>query len=575
MGMTSTTTNTSRYPGLAWALALALLLMTPMVGAQEGRPDTRAVDQAEKAEPIPEPADQPARANWSVGSWGDRQGARDQSTDALPPFGYRLFDGGFRETRGDGRNDDYRVVPGDQVNLRVWGAVEMRQVLTVDAKGNVFIPGFGPVQVQGASAGEMNRRIQNAVHAIYPDNVNVYTNLQGIQPVAVYVTGYVDKPGRYAGVPSDSMLYFLAQAGGIEPVSGSFRQIDVMRDGERIAQADLYTFLIDGELARPQFQDGDTIIVRRQGPSVAATGEVDRPYAFEFQSRTADGAALLDVAPVRPAASHALVRGIREGEPFSDYVSLEAFRELTLHNGDDIVFTSDQRDERIVVQVEGSYLGASRYVLPRDASLQSFLDAVPVPRELTATDEVSIRREQVAERQRMALEDSLQRLESTYLGASSSSPEEAEIRTREAELITEFVERARNVEPSGRLVVASGGEVSDIRLRDGDVITIPEQSDSVLVSGEVIMPQSLVFERGHSVRDYIDQAGGFTARADDERILVVSANGEVSQSRRVRVQPGDEILVLPEVPTKNLQLAANLTQILYQVAIAAKVALDL
>lgn len=566
--------STPRY-GLGLALGLAMLLGTMAAMAQSIGSGTAGVSPADQANPIPEPADQPARADWSVGSWGNADMPGGDSLDALPPFGSRLFEGGFRETRSDGRNDDYRVVPGDQINLRVWGAVEMRQVLTVDAKGNVFIPGVGPVQVQGTNAGELNGRIRRAVRSIYPDNVNVYTNLQGIQPVAVYVTGYVETPGRYAGVPSDSMLYFLAQAGGIEPVTGSFRRIDVMRNGERIAGADLYAFLVEGALPRPQFQDGDTIVVRRQGASVAATGEVDRPYAFEFVERTATGQDLLAYAPVRSSASHALVRGMRGGEPFSDYVSLETFRELVLYSGDDILFTSDQREERIVVQVEGSYLGPSRYVLPREATLQAFLNMVPVPRELTATGEVSIRRESVAERQRRALEDSLQRLESTYLGASSSSPEEAEIRTREAELITEFVKRARNVEPSGRLVVASGGKISDIRLRDGDIISIPERSDSVLVSGEVIMPQSLVFKRGRSLDDYIESAGGFTARADDERVLVVHANGEVNRAERTRIRPGDEILVLPEVPTKNLQLATNITQILYQIAIAAKVALDL
>ncbi len=55
----------------------------------------------------------------------------------------------------------------------------------------------------------------------------------------------------------------------------------------------------------------------------------------------------------------------------------------------------------------------------------------------------------------------------------------------EAKLITDFVERARQVEPDGILVVASHDQISDIQLQNEDVITIPERSEVVLVTGEV------------------------------------------------------------------------------------------
>ena len=51
--------------------------------------------------------------------------------------------------------------------------------------------------------------------------------------------------------------------------------------------------------------------------------------------------------------------------------------------------------------------------------------------------------------------------------------------------------------------------------------------------------------------------------------------GGVVAAEDVTLRPGDEILVMPEVPTKNLQLATSLTQILYQIAVATKVAVDL
>ena len=85
---------------------------------------------------------QPVSAtNWKAGTIG--KGAADKpaaSSAAIKPFGSELFSGGFRGTRADGLNPDYKILPGDQITLRVWGAVEIDRVLPVDAQGNIFIP---------------------------------------------------------------------------------------------------------------------------------------------------------------------------------------------------------------------------------------------------------------------------------------------------------------------------------------------------------------------------------------------------------------------------------------------------
>jgi protein involved in polysaccharide export with SLBB domain len=137
------------------------------------------------------------------------------------------------------------------------------------------------------------------------------------------------------------------------------------------------------------------------------------------------------------------------------------------------------------------------------------------------------------------------------------------------------VQRASQVEPDGRLVVAINNQVVDVRLQDGDIITLPENSDSILIGGEVLVPQSVVYKQGVSVSQYIEGAGGFTERANIEQILVVRQSGETRASEGVTLRPGDKILILPEAPTKNLQLWTGITQIIYQIAVATKIAIDL
>jgi len=560
-------------------LMIGLVMAAPVTAALAGLESAGDLMNDQEAEQLQPPVyEAPDRADWRTGGYGAiPPGTKSELQDiVVQPFGSELFSGkGFIGVRADGLSPGYRVVPGDQITLRMWGAVELERIQPVDAQGNIFIPSIGPVKVQGMTNAELSGRVRAAVRTVYPENVSVYTNLQGVQPVAVFVSGYVNNPGHYAGTPDSSALYFLAQAGGIDNALGSYRNISIKRAGSVIAEVDLYDFLTTGTLKALQFRDGDTIVVGPRGDAVQVTGDVLRSYSYELQPDELYGVALLELARLQPDVSHVLLRGGRDDGPFSTYRVLSGFAEQRLRDGDDVFFSADWHEQTIVVQLEGSFHGPSRYTLPRDARLTELLSVVAVPEELTDTASVSIRRVSVAERQKKALADSLQRLETTYLGASSATPEESRIRVEEAKLIREFVAKASSIEPSGRLVVAKDSGIADIRLQDGDVITLPEVNDSILISGEVLVPQAVVFQQGMSARDYINGSGGFTDQADDDRILVVRRNGEVREENVVTLRPGDEILVLPKAPTKNLSLATAITQILYQLAIATSVVIDI
>ena len=519
------------------------------------------------------------RANWQSNNYGPlpetAQSPRTE-VDELPPFGANLFEGGFRGTMADGLNSSYQIKPGDQITLRAWGAVEIDRTMPVDAQGNVFIPSIGPIAVQGMNSQQLDGKMRQAIKNVYPQDVEVYTNLQGVQPVGVFVTGYVENPGRYAGTPSDSVLYFLDQAGGIDQELGSYRQIRVERNGRTVSTIDLYDFLLEGDIPRPQFKDGDTIVVEERGPAIAVTGDVKREYRYELQGQQLSGGDVQQLARLQSGVSHVLLRGDRSDGPTAEYFALDEFGSQTVQSGDEVLFSSDKRAETIVVELQGSFHGPARYALPRDARLGELLDAVSVPKDMTSVRDISILRDSVAEQQEAALEKSLRRLQTTYLGYPARTAEEGEIQVRQSELIERFVEEAEEVEPTGQLVVARGnGNIANVRLQDGDVINIPETNDAILLSGEVTMPQAVVYTPGMSVEDYIEQAGGFTPRADDDEVLVAHRNGAVVPADEARLRAGDEIIVLPAAPTSNIELGKSITQILYQIAVATKVALDI
>ena len=132
-------------------------------------------------------------------------------------------------------------------------------------------------------------------------------------------------------------------------------------------------------------------------------------------------------------------------------------------------------------------------------------------------------------------------------------------RVREAELVQDFIRRAASLTPDGVVVVSRGGQVRDLLLEDGDEVVIPQKSDVVQVSGEVLLPKAVTFDAAMKAEDY----------------LVARMNGEVGPIAELGVHAGDRILVMPRVDTKNLELAKGITQILYQIAVATKVAVGL
>lgn len=499
----------------------------------------------------------------------------DEARVPPPPFGVNLFTGGFRAEREDGFNPDYIIQPADRINLQVWGALTFEDTVVVDAQGNIFVPEVGPIQVAGVSNSQLTNHIRQAILQVFTRNVEVYTNVAGTTPVAVFVTGYVNTPGSYAGVASDSLLYFLDRAEGVDGDTGSYRDIKVLRGGREIARSDLYSFLLSGKIPRLQFKDGDTIVVGQRGQTVSVLGAARNRFTFEFLPGGMTGTALLQLARPEAGASHIVLRGSRPSGPISAYLPLSEVGSLQLKDGDLIFFEADEHQDTMLIRIEGSHIGPSNFAVPRDTTLLQLLDYVEVDPRLADIDAISLQRESIKERQVKALEDTLRRLEAVTLSATSQTSVEAQIRADEAELIRDFVQRAREVEPDGRLVVAIDGRIRDVRLQPEDIITIPPQNEIVLVGGEVVVPQALVYEEGQPVDFYIERAGGFTIRADRNQFILIRRSGEVLRNVRGDVRPGDEIMILPKVPVKGLEIASTIIESIFRVAVTTGIFLGI
>lgn len=497
----------------------------------------------------------------------------------LPVFGARMFTGAFAQQPFTGFNPDYRIQIGDQVRVQLWGAVDFGEVLTVDAQGNVFLPQIGPVRVAGVRNDALTKLVRGKVQTVYRDQVGVYANLEGAQPVSVIVSGFARRPGMYRGLSSDSVLYFLDLAGGIDTRRGSFIDVRVLRGGKVRHTVSLYDFLLEGSLPSIQFADGDTIHVGPLTNTVSVEGAAYNAARFEFRGATMPAATVVGWATPRADVTHVRVRRNNSGETTAEYLPLIALGGITLKPGDRLTLIPEDRPQLIVVGINGEHDGAKEYVVTPGTRLGTVLEQI-VPSERTRFDAIQLFRLSVKERQTALLQRSLDQLEHEVLAARSSTDEEASLRIKEAELIQSFIARARKLEPQGLVLLGGPDEARDLYLEDGDILFLPAKSTLITIAGEVMFPTAVTWRSGASIKDYIEIAGGYTRTADTKRVLIRRANGEitslsVSGFGQPKPEPGDEIMVLPEPNVKNLQLAKALAQILFQLAVTTSVILDL
>ncbi|WP_313063504.1 polysaccharide biosynthesis/export family protein [Atlantibacter hermannii] len=490
-------------------------------------------------------------------------------------FGAQLFTSATADSGASiGFNPSYVIGLGDTIQIRLWGAFSFDGALTVDPKGNIFLPNVGPLKIAGITNGQLNTLVTSKVKEVYQANVNVYASLVQAQPVKVFVTGYVRNPRLYGGVASDSLLSYLSKAGGVDSDRGSYVDIVVKRGNRVRSQVNLYDFLLNGNLALSQFSDGDTIVVGPRQHTFSIEGDVFNSYDFEFANSSIPVTEALSWARPKPGATHMTIIRQQGTMKRSEYFPLSSAPGRSLQDGDKLVVSSDRYAGTIQVRIEGAHSGEHAVVLPYGATMRQVLAQVR-PNSMSQMDAIQLYRRSVALRQKEMLDVSLQKLEQASLSAQSSTQEEARLRMQEAQLVSRFVAKARTVVPKGE-VVLNEKNIDSVLLEDGDVISIPEKTSLVMVHGEVLFPNAVSWEKGLDPEEYIEKCGGLTQKSGNSKIIVIRQNGEALNADDVKeMRPGDEIMVLPKYDSKNIEVSRGISTILYQLAVAAKVILTL
>lgn len=194
---------------------------------------------------------------------------------------------------------NYKLGPGDEVVIDMWGNNEEHISQVISPEGSIMIAQLGPVYLNGMTINEANKYIKGVFARKYAglgDNeTEINVTLGDIRTIQVDIMGEVSTPGTFRISPFSTVFHALYNAGGINDI-GSMRNIQVLRNGRKVATVDIYDYLFKGkQTGNIRLQEGDVIIVPPYSQLVEVAGNVKRPMAYEIKP-TETVATLLDYA---------------------------------------------------------------------------------------------------------------------------------------------------------------------------------------------------------------------------------------------------------------------------------------
>ena len=400
-------------------------------------------------------------------------------------FGRDIFnrkDLSFEPNMNIATPQNYRLGPGDAVNIDIYGASQKSEQTTVSPDGDVVIEGFGPVQVSGLTVAEANARLRSTLGSRYSSS-RVRLTVGQTRTIMVNVMGEVKRPGTYTLSAFASVFHALYMAGGINDL-GTLRNIKVYRQNKLVTMVDIYDYILNGKLTgNVRLADNDVVVVGAYDCLVNLTGKVKRPMYYEMKRSESVGTLLKYAGGFAGDAYTKAVRVVRK-----------TGREYSVFNVDEFDFNTFHLADEDSVSVDS--------ILPRFSNLVEVKGAVFRPGMYQVGGSINSVR--------------------TLIEHAEGITEEAF--TARAVMHRMRPDRTLEVIPVDIEGIMSG-KVADIPLQKNDVLFVPTkgemmQQQTVTIHGEVMYPGIYKFAANETLEDLVLQAGGLKESASTTKVDV-------------------------------------------------------
>jgi len=527
---------------------------------------------------------------------------------SLPLFGRNLFGNvpsTYAPLSGAQVNADYVIGPGDALQVRGWGMVDIDVNVTVNRSGEIYLPRVGSVNVAGVKYRDLQGYLKKAISRIYT-NFELTASIAQTRSVQIYILGHAQRPGTYTLSAMSTLLNALFASGG-PSVTGTMRNIQLKRGTNPPVSIDLYDMLLYGDKSMDRsLQDGDVIYIPEVGPLVALFGNVKKPAIFELDKKTALSEVIDWAGGFESAADQKEI--IVEKSVDNRYQTLAELRankvsvakklsKIMLQPTDIIrVFAPGAipfqvKVARAFVLVNGAVKQPGVFQIEKDETLKGLLVRNGGVNDKGFVYGTVFTREKVRAEQQTQINEAADRfekdLEVTYRErlARESNPEESMVLQRQIAFQRGLLAKLRAFKADGRIVLnlkefeSTINDLPNFPLEDGDRVFIPEKSTTVSVFGSVFQQNTFIYNQDYNVKDYLKKAGGVNPTGDKSRMYRICADGSVQSKKqggwKGSIHPGDAIVVPEKVididgrSPSLVSILMDWTKILYQFGIGA------
>jgi len=422
-------------------------------------------------------------------------------------YGHNIFknkDLTFEPSANIATPQNYRLGPGDEVIIDIWGASQSTIQQEISPDGNIMVEDLGPVYLNGKTVQEADAYIKKVFSQIYSgldgenSNSSIKLSLGQNRSVLVNVMGEVENPGTYQVSSFSTVFNAIYMAGGVSDL-GSLRNIKLYHENEEVATVDMYDYIQNGKVQDDiRINDNDVVIVSPHSILVEIDGRIRRPMLYEMTEEESL-ANLIDYAGGLEADAYRKdVRVVRMGEFQRQIftVSKEQQQSFRLMDGDSIYVDSIQLTFANMAEVRGAVYRPGQFQIDGDiTTVRQLIEAAGGLKE-------------------------------------EAFPSRALLsRTNPDKTLSNL-----SVDIKGLME----GTAHDETLRNNDVLYIPSLFDigevkTFSVYGEVLFPGDYRYADNTTIEDLILQAGGLKEDASLSKVDVVRRNRDKDATEKTQI----------------------------------------
>ena len=400
-------------------------------------------------------------------------------------FGHDIFnkkDLTFESSMNLATPQNYRLGPGDEVNIDIWGASQESITETISPDGYVTVADIGLIQLGGLSVSQAKAKLKSVLGPRYQGS-RIELTVGQTRTITISVIGEVKTPGTYTMSAFATVYNALYMAGGPNEI-GTLRNVKVYRNGRLLSNVDVYDFLLNGKLTGDvRLQDNDIVTVGPYEALVNIAGKIKRPMFYEMK-KTESAATLLRYAGgfTGDAYTKAIRIHRKAGQMYSVFnVGEFDLNDFKLMDEDSVSVDSTLNRYQNTVEVKGAVFRPGMYqVGGQICTVKALIEAADG-------------------------------LTENAIGQHAVMHRMKKDRTLEV----------KSIDILGILE----GNVPDIELKNEDVIYIgsreeEKEDQTITIHGEVNYPGVYKFASNETVEDLVLQAGGLTNAASLAKVDV-------------------------------------------------------